>query len=34
MLSALAEATAAQEICALVDASDGFDPESAEPAAG
>ena len=32
ILSALAEATARQEVCALVDASDSFDPESAAAA--
>ena len=32
MLAALAGATRRQEICALVDASDSFDPASAEPA--
>jgi RecA/RadA recombinase len=31
-LSILAHATAAQEVCALVDAADGFDPGSAEAA--
>ena len=33
MLSALAAATQRQEVCALVDASDSFDPASAGPQA-